>query len=423
MTPKPPLSLSLLLCFSLLLVPHSLSQSSINDAQSLLLLKSAVDVSNSLPWRLEPVSSLCTSWIGVKECSPDGRVTKLVLESLNLSGALKSIFLSSLEQLRVLSFKSNNLSGEIPDLSSLTNLKSLYLNQNKFSGKIPSSLSLLHRLKVVVLSDNLLSGSIPVELTSVQRLYSLQLQNNQLTGEIPPFKQSSLRLLNVSFNNLSGKIPLTKALFQFNLSSFSENPHLCGQQINKICTRDSFLPPSLSPDEPYSASIEIPPLVTSNHEKTHKKRMIAIIAGSVAGGILLLAFVSILLFVLIFKKKKKKSAEVSAQPKEHEPKTTEIETEPTTLQHRDEPQRPVSKPSFSWETESSGKLVFCGGVGEMYSMEELLRASAETLGRGTVRENSNYLFYIFWVLVNSSCCCITVYHRFVNNCSFSLKSS
>ena len=39
---------------------------------------------------------------------------------------------------------------------------------------------------------------------------------------------------------------------------------------------------------------------------------------------------------------------------------------------------------FSWEREGIGKLVFCSGVAEMYSLEELLRASAETLGRGEV---------------------------------------
>jgi hypothetical protein len=39
---------------------------------------------------------------------------------------------------------------------------------------------------------------------------------------------------------------------------------------------------------------------------------------------------------------------------------------------------------FSWEREGIGKLVFCGGGAEemSYSLEELLRASAETLGRG-----------------------------------------
>ena len=39
---------------------------------------------------------------------------------------------------------------------------------------------------------------------------------------------------------------------------------------------------------------------------------------------------------------------------------------------------------LSLEKGKLGDLVFCGGVGEMYSLEELLKASAETLGRGTV---------------------------------------
>ena len=41
---------------------------------------------------------------------------------------------------------------------------------------------------------------------------------------------------------------------------------------------------------------------------------------------------------------------------------------------------------FAWENEGVGKLVFCGGGDrEMsYSLEELLKASAETLGRGIV---------------------------------------
>lgn len=41
---------------------------------------------------------------------------------------------------------------------------------------------------------------------------------------------------------------------------------------------------------------------------------------------------------------------------------------------------------FSWEGEGLGKLVFCGaGDREMsYSLEDLLKASAETLGRGSI---------------------------------------
>ncbi|KAJ3672286.1 hypothetical protein LUZ60_007007 [Juncus effusus] len=377
--------LSIPFLFSLLLISHAATNN--DDAQALLRIKSSIDPSNSIPWRPDAASSLCSSWLGVKQCSSDNRVTKLVLESLNLTGTLTSELFSGLDQLRVLSLKSNDLGGEIPDISSLGNLKLLYLSENRFSGNIPLSLASLHRIKVVALSDNSLSGSIPVELTSIKRLISLQLQNNLLTGQIPPFKQSTLHFFNVSNNQLSGEIPLTKTLSQFNISSFSHNPNLCGEQINKKCPKGSIFPPSPSPGSLYSsASIDaFSPLITSHHDNKHKKRLIAIIAGSIAGSLLFLSLLSVFIFLIIIRKKKKKVAEDSTRPRELERKTAEGETEQQTIHEtREVQQRGANKPGFSWETESNGKLVFCGGVGEMYGMEELLRASAETLGRGMV---------------------------------------
>ncbi|KAK7293669.1 hypothetical protein RJT34_16541 [Clitoria ternatea] len=77
----------------------------------------------------------------------NGRVRKLVLERCNLTGALDSKILNRLDQLRVLSFKGNSLSGQIPDLSPLINLKSVFLNDNNFSGVFPASVTVLHRVK------------------------------------------------------------------------------------------------------------------------------------------------------------------------------------------------------------------------------------------------------------------------------------
>ncbi|CBI27477.3 unnamed protein product, partial [Vitis vinifera] len=209
------------------------------DGETLLALKSWIDPSNSLQWR---GSDFC-KWQGVKECMR-GRVTKLVLEHLNLNGTLDEKSLAQLDQLRVLSFKENSLSGQIPDLSGLINLKSLFLNNNNFSGDFPSSLSGLHRLKVIILAGNQISGQIPASLLKLQRLYILYLQDNRLTGEIPPLNQTSLRFFNVSNNQLSGEIPLTPAVVRFNQSSFSNNLELCGEQVNSPCPRS----PAISPD-------------------------------------------------------------------------------------------------------------------------------------------------------------------------------
>ncbi|KAK8960758.1 Inactive leucine-rich repeat receptor-like serine/threonine-protein kinase [Platanthera guangdongensis] len=211
------------------------------DADALLALKSALDAHDRLPWRRDTSSELCTRWPGVKQCSGDGRVLKLVLEFLDLNGILAAGLLSPLDQIRVLSFKSNSLSGDIPDLSVLPNLKSVYLNENRFSGRIPASISSIHRLKTVVLAGNQLSGHIPPAITTLPRLYSLQLQNNRLIGTIPPLNQSTLRVLNLTGNNLSGEIPITRALSQFNSSSFLNNPKLCGAQIGRPCSENGKL--------------------------------------------------------------------------------------------------------------------------------------------------------------------------------------
>ncbi|KAM6567355.1 hypothetical protein CsatA_026483 [Cannabis sativa] len=201
-----------------------------DDGETLMRLKSTIDPLDSLPWR-GSTEQVC-QWKGVKECM-NGRVSKLVLEYLNLTGVLDQKILDRLDQLRVLSFKGNSINGQIPDLSGLANLKSLFLNQNNFSGDFPASISGLHRLKVVVLADNQISGKIPATLLNLRRLYFLDLRNNLLTGEIPPFNQTSLRFFNVSNNKLSGAIPVTSSLVRFNSSSFAGNVDLCGdQQMN-----------------------------------------------------------------------------------------------------------------------------------------------------------------------------------------------
>ncbi|KAL8254224.1 hypothetical protein R6Q59_032445 [Mikania micrantha] len=70
------------------------------DKEALLGLKSSIDRSNSLQWN---GNDFC-KWDGVKECL-NGRVSKLVLENLNLRGTLDSRNLNQLDQIRVLKFQ------------------------------------------------------------------------------------------------------------------------------------------------------------------------------------------------------------------------------------------------------------------------------------------------------------------------------
>ncbi|XP_010935455.1 inactive leucine-rich repeat receptor-like serine/threonine-protein kinase At1g60630 [Elaeis guineensis] len=372
----------LLLCFFFARISSIRAKSS--DAEALLALKASIDPLDAIPWRREASLELCNGWYGVKECASNGRVSKLVLEFLNLTGILTPEILAPLDQLRVLSLKSNSLFGAIPELTALVNLKSLYLNDNRFSGRIPATLAVLHRIKVVVLSDNLLSGPIPVALAGIPRLYTLFLQHNRLTGEIPPLDQPSLRYLNVSNNNLSGEIPATQALSQFNLSSFHHNPNLCGSQIKLPCSKTPTFPPSNSPKSSISSTINaFPPIIASNHKKCGIKRLIAIVAGSIAG-VLVLSTCLALAVCLVLRRKRQIVAAGSRTQGVGVGKSLEEGCGGGGSGVEGGGGGGGTKGGFSWEGEGLGKLVFCGCLGEMYSLDELLKASAETLGRGTV---------------------------------------
>lgn len=245
------------------------------DAEPLLALKSEIDPLNSLNWQ---GSGVC-QWQGVKECI-NGRVTKLVLEHLDLSGTLNDDILNQLDQLHVLSFWGNSISGRIPGLSGLVNLRSLYLNDNSFTGEIPSSLSELNRLKVIALAGNRLSGTILESFLRLGRLHTLYLQDNLFTGTIPPFYQAGLAFFNVSNNRLSGPIPATPTLMRFNASSFSGNINLCGEQVHVVCNSSVLLGPSISP--------AYPPIAPSSNGSGRRAKLMKIVSGMAGGPVLLI---------------------------------------------------------------------------------------------------------------------------------------
>ncbi|KAK7264162.1 hypothetical protein RJT34_31766 [Clitoria ternatea] len=356
-----------LLC--LFLSPKPVAPQREDDAQALLQLKSSIDVLNKLPWQRE--TDVCT-WFGVRDCF-NGRVRKLVLERCNLTGALDSKILNRLDQLRVLSFKGNSLSGQIPDLSPLINLKSVFLNDNNFSGVFPASVTVLHRVKVIVLSGNKISGEIPSSLLKLRRLYILYLQDNRFTGHIPSFNQTGLRFLNISNNQLSGEIPVTAALIRFNASSFSGNPNLCGEQIHKACRSSVSSPPLISPSYPM-----IPPRKGKSTSK--RAKLLKIIGGSVGG--VVSAAICIMLIWLICKRRRKRVVGSAARSKSG----GDVAEGEVTVGGEGSNNNGGKEGVFAWEGEGIGKLVFCGGGDrEMsYSLEDLLKASAETLGRGIV---------------------------------------
>ncbi|KAK9149771.1 hypothetical protein Scep_008528 [Stephania cephalantha] len=289
---------------------------------------------------------------------------------VGLVGEIPPNTLSRLSQLRVLSLRSNRLSGQIPqDLSQLKLIRSLYLQNNAFSGDLPGSLAGLPRLARLDLSRNSLSGGIPFSLNNLTRLTGLFLENNNFSGPLPNLHIQSLKEFNVSNNNLNGSIPeaLSKT---FLADSFRGNLDLCGDPLPP-CNNSFFPSPTPSP------SAIIPPPVSPIKKKKHNKlNNAAIIAISVGCGLILL----LLLLILFLCLRRRKSRRPAKPTKPVIPRTAGaggVVGEAGTSSSKDE----IGAGSAEAER---NKLVFLDAGMYSFDLEDLLRASAEVLGKGSV---------------------------------------
>ncbi|XP_068321413.1 receptor-like protein EIX2 [Pyrus communis] len=163
-------------------------------------------------------------------------VYALYLESNIFSGPIPSTIGQMMPNLKILSVRSNQFSGEMPhawsvgrkiwfldvghnnlsgniptSLGVLSLLEVLKLNNNNFGGVIPDSLQNCSGLRSLDLGHNKLFGNIPLWIggSNVSLLYRLQLRSNVFTGHIPQqlCNLRNLHILDLSHNSLSGTIP------------------------------------------------------------------------------------------------------------------------------------------------------------------------------------------------------------------------
>ncbi|KAL7124657.1 hypothetical protein ABFS83_14G063400 [Erythranthe nasuta] len=337
------------LFLTVVLLPLSYADLS-SETQALLAFSTATPHGRKLNW--SPALPVCTSWIGIN-CSADGTtVVGLRLPGVGLTGPIPQNTLGKLTSLKVLSLRSNRLSGILPpDILSLPSLNYLFLQNNNFSGNIPAALS--PQLNVLDLSFNSLTGVIPLTFRNLTQLAALILQNNSLTGAIPDLGITRLRRFNVSYNHFNGTIPTS--LRRFPDSSFIGN-FLCGPPLSP-CSR--ILPPSPSPTSS--------PPHPKNQRSTKKLPIGAIIAIAVGGALLVLLAALILFFCCI---KRKKGDNEAATPKVKSSVAGRAE-------------KPGEEFGSGVQEPEKNKLVFFEGCSYNFDLEDLLRASAEVLGKGS----------------------------------------
>ncbi|KAL6626685.1 hypothetical protein ACP70R_030411 [Stipagrostis hirtigluma subsp. patula] len=353
-----------------------------DDVAALSDFRLAADQSGALAsWNLTGNPDPCRAWRGVS-CA-GGRVTRLVLEGLGLSGAAALPSLARLDGLRVLSLKGNALSGEIPDLSPLAGLKLLFLARNALSGPIPPSLGTLYRLYRLDLSFNNLSGPVPPELNRLDRLLTLRLESNRLTGEVDGIALPRLQDFSVANNLMSGRIPAAMATFP--AAAFDGNVGLCSAPLPP-CNGEAQQP-NASAAVNSSAAGECPPaaaMVASSSAKPAgaetpgggKGRMSrAAVLAIVVGDFAVVGLVAALLFCYFWPRLSGRRSGRRLQQGEK-------------IVYSSSPYGAAGVVAAAGGTFERGKMVFLedlsssSGGTRRFQLDELLRASAEMLGKG-----------------------------------------
>ncbi|CAM0947868.1 unnamed protein product [Alopecurus aequalis] len=169
-----------------------------------------------LRWQTK-VQSLDVSNTSISDMLPDWFwIAASSVEYLNIrNNQIRGVLPSTMEFMRakVMDFSSNQLGGPLPKLP--INLTNLDISRNNLIGPLPLDFG-APGLKTLLLYNNMISGSIPSSLCKLRSLRLLDLSRNNLNGSITDCQvdesttnMTGLSILNLSLrnNNLSGEFP------------------------------------------------------------------------------------------------------------------------------------------------------------------------------------------------------------------------
>ncbi|CAJ1952106.1 unnamed protein product [Sphenostylis stenocarpa] len=369
--------------------PSTLSDLS-SERAALLALRSAVR-GRTLLWNAA-FSSPC-AWPGVQCDAANVTVVELHLPAVALSGELPAGVFPAFPNLHTLSLRVNSLSGALPaDLAACAALRNLFLQQNHFSGEVPAFLSGMTGLVRLNLASNNFSGPIPARFGNLTRLRTLFLENNRLTGSLPGLEElDELAQFNVSYNMLNGSVP--KKLQTFDKESFMGNT-LCGKPLG-ICPWDDGGGESGVNGSSSSSGVGGGGGSVIGGEKKKGKLSGGAIAGIVVGCVVALLLVAFTLILFCRSGNKTRSVDnvsnlvaLKEEPQQH----GEVGIEGGNVENGGgggnsavvaTAVAAVSGKGVGGGSVGDKKLVFYGSKVKVFDLEDLLRASAEVLGKGT----------------------------------------
>ncbi|GMJ14315.1 hypothetical protein like AT5G58300 [Hibiscus trionum] len=215
----------------------------------------------------------------------------------------------------------------------LNALRVLSLRSNDINGGLPSDILSIPSLQFLFLHHNNLSSVLfPTSLSPSLKV--VDFSYNSISGTIPNLNLPRLEVLNFSYNNLSGSIPSSLKRFP---SAFIGNPLLCNSPL-KPCSQ-------------------------SRHATSKNKLSAGSIIAIVVGG---LAFVFLLLVVIFICCLKRKDSGMLKSK----------------ISGVGKNEKPNDFGSGVQESEKN-KLFFFEGCSYNFDLEDLLKASAEVLGKGS----------------------------------------
>ncbi|XVF79047.1 hypothetical protein PTKIN_Ptkin14bG0188400 [Pterospermum kingtungense] len=133
------------------------------------------------------------NWTKLEEIYMEGSGLSGPIPTIDSLGNLTSIIISDL----------NGAGANFPQFGNLPRLERLVLRSCYLIGELPASLGALTTLKILDVSFNELGGNIPDDLSTLTNLDYLFLTRNSFTGAVPSWIQETRKIMDLSYNNFA----------------------------------------------------------------------------------------------------------------------------------------------------------------------------------------------------------------------------